>query len=279
MWGWALPDDDTNSTLPELLGLGDSYTLDVLFHMTLGAICLVTLPWVVQAMSAIKWAPAKAMLTSTAAEREVESLKEGRAAARNAEASALRRLERDIHDGPQQRLVRLSMDLGRASKQAGSTAPELQASIDGALRQTRDALDELRALSRGIAPPVLADRGLRAALEELAVRSSVPVTLNVTVPEDRLPEHAETAAYFVASEALTNVAKHSGASKVDVEVSMVASRIHVRVVDDGRGGAHLSKGKGLLGLSDRVRGVDGVLNVTSPVGGPTVIDAEIPCAS
>jgi signal transduction histidine kinase len=191
----------------------------------------------------------------------------------------MRRLERDIHDGPQQRLVRLSMDLGRARKQAAEGSPALADTIDGALQQTRDTLDELRALSRGIAPPILADRGLRAALEELAARSAVPVDLAIDVPDERLPAHAETSAYFVVSEALTNVAKHSGARHALVSVGLADERLHVRVTDDGRGGAHLSKGRGLLGLSDRVRAADGVLEVTSPAGGPTVIDAEIPCGS
>jgi signal transduction histidine kinase len=286
LWGWALPDSDDSQDLPELLGLGDSYTLRVVFYIAAGAICLLTLPFVVRAMAAIKWAPAYALLSSRAREQEhletrqrVEALEVGRDAARSAEANALRRLERDIHDGPQQRLVRLSMDLGRARKQAADAPVPLQETLDGALQQTRDTLDELRALSRGIAPPILADRGLTAALEELAARSAIPIRATIEVPAERIAPHAETTAYFVASEALTNVAKHSGATHADLSVTVDADRVRVRVVDDGHGGAHLSKGHGLLGLSDRVRAADGVLNIESPVGGPTTVVAEIPCGS
>ena len=147
--------------------------------------------------------------------------------------------------------------------------PPLLDTLDGALAQTRDTLDELRALSRGIAPPILADRGLRAALEELAARSTVPVAISVEVPEERLAAHVETTAYFVVSEALTNVAKHSGAHHALVSVDLAGDSVRIRVTDDGRGGAHLSKGKGLVGLGDHVRAADGVLQVTSPDGGPT----------
>ncbi len=286
LWVWALPEGPDSEDLPELMGLGDSYTLRVVFYIVAGAICLLTLPFVVRAMAALKWGPAHALLSSRASQQDhletrqrVEELEIGRDAARSAEATALRRLERDIHDGPQQRLVRLSMDLGRAKKQAAGGPEPLQETLDGALQQTRDTLDELRALSRGIAPPILADRGLGAAIEELAARSAIPVRLTIDVPGERLAPHAETTAYFVASEALTNVAKHSGATTAGLTVTVDADRIHVQVVDDGRGGAHLSKGHGLLGLSDRVRAADGVLNIESPVGGPTTVDAEIPCGS
>jgi signal transduction histidine kinase len=171
------------------------------------------------------------------------------------------------------------MDLGRARKQAGVLAPELQAPLDDALRQTQETLDELRALSRGIAPPVLADRGLTAALEELAARSTLPLDLDLDLPAGRLPAHVETAAYFVASEALTNVAKHSGASRASLVVALDHDVLRLRVADDGRGGAHLSKGRGLAGLADRVRAASGALYVESPGGGPTVIEAELPCGS
>ena len=139
----------------------------------------------------------------------------GRDAARVAEAASLRRLERDIHDGPQQRLVRLSMDLGRARKQLDQDPERAAETIDAALLQARETVDELRSLSRGIAPPLLVDRGLRAALGELMVRSDLPVEAVVRVPED-LPPHVETAVYFVVAEALTNVAKHSGATRASV---------------------------------------------------------------
>lgn len=279
IWGWALPDGPDNEDLPELIGLGDSYTTRVIFYVTLGLIVAATLPFVIRAFAMLRAGVAHLLLVSRSeSEQQVATLVAGRSAARSAEAGALRRLERDIHDGPQQRLVRLSMDLGRARKQAEGN-PQLQGTIDDALRQTTDTLDELRALSRGIAPPVLADRGLRAAIEELAARSPIPISVDVRLPAERLPDHVETAVYFVASEALANIAKHSGATECAVTVVLEGNDVRVRVTDDGVGGAHLAKGHGLVGLADRVRAADGILNVTSPEGGPTVIEAEVPCGS
>jgi signal transduction histidine kinase len=279
VWGWALSSKD-NKDLPELLGLGRSYGVKVAFYMVAGLILAGTLPTVIHFFALMQSGLGRLLLSSRSeAQAQVEELVVGRSAARSAEASALRRLERDIHDGPQQRLVRLSMDLGRARKQAGAENPQLADTLDAAMRQTQDTLDELRALSRGIAPPVLADRGLRAALEELAARSMIPIDLQVDVPPERMPDHVETAVYFVASEALTNVAKHSAATACVLAVTRSGDDVSVRVTDNGHGGAHLSKGHGLVGLADRVRAAEGILNVSSPVGGPTVIEAEVPCGS
>lgn len=276
LWGWATRFGDS-ATLPEVMGLGGSYAIELAFYTVLGLLFLLTLPWVMRALAWINTGPALLLLSGRASQqREVEYLVQGREAARTAEAGSLRRLERDIHDGPQQRLVRLSMDLGRAKKQVDKD-PELARSIlDEAIGQTRATLDELRSLSRGIAPPVLADRGLRAAMEEIVARSTVPVHLRMDLPED-LPDHVQTAAYFVVSEALVNVAKHAMASYAVVELSLERKVLTVKVSDDGVGGAQLAKGHGLVGLADRVRGVDGILNVTSPPGGPTELTAEIPC--
>jgi len=208
-------------------------------------------------------------------QQEVARVEGGRDAARVAEAASLRRLERDIHDGPQQRLVRLSMDLGRARRQLDQDPAKVAETLDAALLQARETVDELRSLSRGIAPPLLVDRGLRAALGELMVRSDIPVESVVRVPDD-LPPHVETTVYFVVAEALTNVAKHSGADRVSVQVTAGDGAVTVRVEDDGRGGAHLGKGQGLAGLAQRVAGVDGSLELSSPDGGPTVVAATIP---
>ena len=147
-----------------------------------------------------------------------------------------------------------------------------------ALLQARETVDELRSLSRGIAPPLLVDRGLAAALGELTVRSEVPVEATVEVPAP-LPPHVETAIYFVVAEALTNVAKHSGATRASVGVWMESDGVEVRVEDDGVGGAHLAKGSGLAGLQQRVFAADGRLEVSSPAGGPTVVNAWIPVRS
>ncbi len=279
-WGWLLPDGPDNQDLPELLGLGDVYLVRAAFYAAIGLFAAVTLPWVIAAAAGVRSTVADLLLVGPTRHRqEVDTLVEGRAAGRAAEDNALRRLERDIHDGPQQRLIRLSMDLGRAQQKVGDESPELTQVLDEAKRQTQETLDELRALSRGIAPPVLADRGLSSALEELAVRSAIPAACQVELSRDRLPAHVETAAYFLAAEALANAAKHSGASLITVVALEADDRLTVDVTDDGVGGAHPAKGHGLAGLEQRIRAVDGELRITSPPGGPTTVAAEIPCGS
>ncbi|MGZ4508489.1 MAG: sensor histidine kinase [Blastococcus sp.] len=170
------------------------------------------------------------------------------------------------------------MDLSRAQRQLQRDPEAAAATLGEAAGLARETLEELRALSRGIAPPVLADRGLAAALAALAARSSVPVELSVDLPERRLAPVTENSAYFVVSEALANVAKHSGATTCRVEVSTTADRLRVAVEDDGAGGAVLAPGHGLAGLADRLFAVDGALTVDSPRGGPTRLIAELPCA-
>jgi signal transduction histidine kinase len=150
--------------------------------------------------------------------------------------------------------------------------------IDEALAQARETVAELRSLSRGIAPPLLVDRGLAAALEEMLAQSAVPIESRIDVPA-QLPPHVETAVYFVVAEALTNVAKHSLATSASVTVVDAGSQVEVRVEDDGVGGAHPSKGLGLAGLRQRLAAVDGTLEVASPDGGGTVLLARIPVVS
>jgi signal transduction histidine kinase len=201
----------------------------------------------------------------------------GTADAVTADAVALRRLERDIHDGPQQRLVRLAMDLGRAQHHLANRPEAVQAALADAIAQTQETLDELRALSRGIAPPVLADRGLPAALAALAARSTIPTGVDAG-PLARRPEPAvETAAYFVIAEALANAAKHSHARRCVIGLRHGHRTLRVWLTDDGAGGAALVKGHGLVGLSYRLHAVGGRLTVTSPDGGPTTVAAELPC--
>lgn len=282
LWGWVARSGSTE-WVAERLGFGSGYLMESALYLLIGALAAITLPYAVTAMTFVQSAISGLLLISRAEQLEqVDLLVESRGAAREAEATALRRLERDIHDGPQQRLVRLTMDLARARKQAGTENAALTDLLDSALQQTRDTLDELRALARGIAPPVLADRRLQAALEEMAARSPIPVTLRVEVP-DALPAHVESAVYFVVSEALTNAARHSRAAGAavwvvwEVDPSRSAGAVSVRVTDNGRGGAMITEGHGLAGLRDRVRAVDGALTIDSAPGGPTVIVAEIPC--
>jgi signal transduction histidine kinase len=254
------------------------------FGTAVGLLLLFTLPLVTRACVAAQTALGQALLSDTSAlHRRITGLEHERDAARaqtvaavTAEATALRRLERDIHDGPQQRLVRLAMELGRAQHHFDSRPEVVREALADAIVQTQEALDELRALSRGIAPPILVDRGLHEALAALAARSTVPVELDAG-PETRLDPAAETVAYFVIAEALTNVAKHSHARRCAVGLHHSAGTLRAWVTDDGVGGAALNKGHGLRGLEDRLHAAGGRLRVASPYGGPTTITAELPC--
>jgi signal transduction histidine kinase len=255
------------------------------FAATLAVVLLLTLPLVTRACFAVQARLGLALLSDASAlHRRITGLEQERDAARaqtvaavTAEATALRRLERDIHDGPQQRLVRLAMELGRAQRHLDNRPEAAREALADALVQAQEALEELRALSRGIAPPVLVDRGLREALLALAARSAIPVDLDIEPSTGRLDAAAETAVYFVVAEALTNVAKHSHASRCAVGVRHDAGALRAWVTDDGAGGAALEKGHGLRGLEDRLHGAGGRLRVISPSGGPTTIFAELPC--
>lgn len=280
LWAWALPrDDDSRNSLSELALGRESFAADLIETTLIGLVFLATLPKVLRVLARVESSFAWSLLTNEndALRARAEELSRSRAAVVQAEADTLRRVERDIHDGPQQRLVRLTMDLETAKRRMASDPDAATPLLDEALQQTEDALAELRALSRGIAPPILSDRGLHAALSAAAARCPVPVDLDVQLDDDtRLPAAVESAAYFVVVEALTNVAKHSGASQAEVSVVVVSDRLHAQVSDNGRGGAHVGKGHGLAGLTDRLAGVDGTLNISSPPGSGTVIDAEIP---
>jgi signal transduction histidine kinase len=189
-----------------------------------------------------------------------------------------RRLERDLHDGAQQRLVALSLQLGlaRRSLDTGDGRAAI-AMLDAARDELARALEELRELARGIHPAVLTDRGLEAALEALAERAPLPVSLD-EMPAERLPAPVEAAAYFVVAEALTNVAKYAGASSAEVRIARDHGYAVVEVRDDGVGGADPAVGTGLRGLADRLAALDGRLEVHSPEGEGTIVRAEVPCA-
>lgn len=280
MYDWVLPTEPGDGLAP-LLGLGEAPATRIALHTAIGLFFLFTLPIVARGCALLQAGLARGLLTMVAGMQDrITVLEEQRQAAVSAEAIALRRLERDIHDGPQQRLVRLSMDLGRAIEQLSTNPTAVRQTLDEALGQTRETLAELRALSRGIAPPILVDRGLPSALAALAGRGVVPIDLWVdpTLATDAgRPEAAvESTTYFVVAEALTNVAKHSRATVCTVGVERRDGRLAIVVSDDGIGGAHVAKGHGLAGLADRVHANGGSLTVTSPEGGPTEIRAEIP---
>ncbi|MGA4506511.1 sensor histidine kinase [Propionibacteriaceae bacterium G1746] len=266
---------DEQTGLGDLLGVPFPLFFDVATQFLAGLVFLVTAPFVLRGWARLQSGLSDQLLNSRA---QITHLTASRDAVRKAETDSLRRLERDIHDGPQQRLVRLNMDLARAKRQAAHDPERAEQLIGDAMEQTQQTLAELRQLSRGIAPPVLVDRGLEAAITEAGARSIVPVTLYSDLPDD-LPDHVETAAYFVVSEALANVNKHSQATSCDVFIGVQDQWLFITITDNGLGGASLAKGHGLSGLADRVAGVDGTLTVTSPEGGPTTIEAVIPCRS
>jgi signal transduction histidine kinase len=207
--------------------------------------------------------------------RRISRLEETRAGAVDQQESELERIERDLHDGAQARLVALGMSLGMAEQKLASDPVAAQELLAEARRGTREALEELRSLARGIHPPVLADRGLAAAISALAARTPLEVNVAVDLPA-RPPRAVETAAYFVAAEALANAGKHAGAGRVDIAVRQEDGALVVEVVDDGGGGAD-ANGSGLRGLAQRVEALDGTLAVTSPNGGPTTVRAVMPC--
>ncbi len=189
----------------------------------------------------------------------------------------LRRIERDLHDGAQARLVALAMELGMAEEELAKDPDAARAAVRKARDEALGALGELRDLSRGLRPALLQERGLRTAIEDLARRSAIPASTELSGGIDTIPEAVATAVYFVAAEALTNATKHSAATSVRLAVERREHDVTVTVLDNGRGGASPT-GSGLDGLRARVRALDGRFEVQSPVGGPTLIRAELPCA-
>jgi signal transduction histidine kinase len=243
-----------------------------------GLLLLLAAPWLTRALAALDVSVAQALLgTGRRADltARIGELEISRAAVVDAAEVERRRIERDLHDGAQQRLVSLAMELGRARTKFATDPAGAQAIVDQAHEQAKEALTELRNLVRGVHPPVLSDRGLDAALSGLAALSPVPVTVTVEVPV-RPPAKVEAIAYFVVAEALTNIAKHSRASQASLSVSRSGDLLMLTITDDGVGGANTA-GLGLSGLAARVAGVDGRLSVSSPAGGPTVIEVALPC--
>ncbi len=215
---------------------------------------------------------------SDALRLQVTSLRETRARVVDAADSERRRIERDLHDGTQQQLVALAMNLGRAKEKMETDPEGARELVAQAHQEAKDSITALRDVVRGVHPAVLSDRGLDAALSSLAARSPVPVRLDVDVPVRPSPT-VEAIAYFVVSEALTNVAKHSAATRATVHVERDGDRLLVSVSDDGRGGATDAPGGGLAGLRDRVHAVDGTFRLQSSPTGGTTVTVEVPCAS
>jgi signal transduction histidine kinase len=210
--------------------------------------------------------------------RRVEHLAGTRAEAVDSSAAELRRIERDLHDGAQARLVATGMSLGEAERLMDRDPDSARALVAAARENSSRALQEIRDLVRGIHPPVLADRGLPDAVRALALDSSLDVAVDARLP-GRLPSPVESAAYFAVNELLANVTKHAGTGTASVGIALVDGALRVLVTDDGQGGADPSAGTGLRGLQRRLAAFDGTLRVDSPAGGPTVIELGIPCGS
>jgi signal transduction histidine kinase len=242
---------------------------------------LLAAPWVVRGLIRVHVALLRALLGPTRGELERSAARSeaGRTSAVAADATHRRRIERDLHDGAQARLVGLAVDLGRARErlEAGADTDEATELVRAAHEEAKIALSEVRDLARGIHPAILADRGLDPALSSLAARVPVPVDLSVRLQEP-VPVEVEAAAYFVVSEALANAARHAAATRIAVDVGREGNAVVIEVRDDGSGGAIATTGSGLAGLGERVAALAGVLVVDSPAGGPTVVKAVIPCA-
>jgi signal transduction histidine kinase len=206
---------------------------------------------------------------------QLDEVRDSRARILDASVAERRRLERNLHDGAQQRLVTLSLHLRMAQETLHEDPQGAQAMLEGVGEDLKQALEELRELARGLHPAVLTDRGLAPALQSLANRSTFPVAIT-GVPAIRLPEPVEAALYYVVAESLTNAAKHSRATKGSVELSTTSETVAVEIRDNGSGGASMSSGSGLRGLADRVEALGGELRYQSPAGGGTVIRAELP---
>ncbi|MEV5711332.1 sensor domain-containing protein [Actinoallomurus sp. NPDC052274] len=243
-----------------------------------GLVLLPAVPYLTAVVAGAHGAVARGLLGRGPDERlraELVEVSRSRARLVDAFEAERRRIERDLHDGAQQRLLGLTLHLGMARLDLPPGSPAAQ-SVADAHEEAKLLMTELRELIRGIHPRVLTDRGLPAALRELADRSAVPVTVDADLP-DRLPAHVEGTAYFVVVEALNNVAKHSRAAEAVVAVRRRGDLLTVEVRDDGEGGADPRAGSGLTGLADRVAVIDGRMLLSSPVGGPTVVQVELPC--
>ena len=275
IYAWSLPHGGPQ--------FGDTYYWSKPWQLAVaslaGAILTLLAPWIVRLLAVCDRALVRGLLGTSRRELEqrAQVLSETRSRTVDASIDERRRLERDLHDGAQQRLVALGMDLGIALEKLDSDPDAAKALLRDAHGDAQQALRELRDLARGIHPAVLTDRGLDAAVSGLAARSPVPVRVRGSLAR-RPPASVEATAYFITSEALANVAKHADATSAEVSLEIEDDRLRVEIVDDGRGGADPG-GAGLRGLADRAAALDGSFTVESPAGGGTRIVTELPCAS
>jgi signal transduction histidine kinase len=273
----ALPDDMAKLGL---FAASQGFAALALSVLGLVGIALAA-PWLTRALARLDLTVARWLLAPRRQDElgeQVTRLETSRAAAVDSAEAERRRIERDLHDGAQQRLVALAMDLGTARERLEHDPEGGRQLVAEAHEEAKAALKEIRDLVRGIHPVILEDRGLDAALSAVVARSPVPVTLDVDVAV-RPPPAVESTAYFAVTEALTNVARHAEATRAVVTIVRAGDRLVVEVRDDGKGGAVVGQGTGLTGLRDRITALGGVMHVVSPPGGPTTLLAEVPCGS
>ncbi|MCX5201328.1 sensor histidine kinase [Streptomyces sp. NBC_00237] len=276
VWVWLLP--------AEFRLAHHGYTTWAAFSMAAGVAALFAVPPSAAALVRLEQRIAPALLRDDKAEalqQRVSDLTESRAGAVDAADAERRRIERDLHDGAQQHLVAMALNLGIAKalwKDRTDLPPDVMEVVEEAHRAAKESIEELNNLVRGLHPSVLDELGLDPALSGLAARAPFPVRLRVDAPERTAPA-VEAVAYFVVSEALTNIAKHARATRAEVAVTRLGGILRVIVTDDGTGGADPSGGTGLRGLAQRVSSVDGAFRLSSPTGGPTVMTVELPCSA
>ncbi|MGW4395874.1 sensor histidine kinase [Amycolatopsis nivea] len=270
-WSWALP----TGIRQDWFG----YLTQLPVYTAAGLLLLCALPWTARALARAEARLALSLLGPSRAQRlqeRVDQLAVSRTDLIEAVDAERRRIERDLHDGTQQRLVSLAVNLGLAIATRPDLPSDAREVIAKAHLEAKEAIAELDDLVRGLHPAVLEDRGLDAALSGLAARTPLPVRLRVDLA-GRVAPTVESVAYFVVSEALTNATKHANAMRAEVTVRQIGEVLRVRVTDNGLGGADAA-GTGLTGLAKRVGSLDGAFHVSSPVGGPTTVTAELPCA-
>ncbi|CAM5451821.1 sensor histidine kinase [Streptomyces atroolivaceus] len=250
-------------------------TFEVAVTSGLGLALVLVTPWIIRGLVSVDRVMVLGLLGPSRLATRVSELESDRGVVVDTAAADLRRIERDLHDGAQARLVALAMDLGLAKEKLTDDPEAAARMVDEAHGEVKVALQELRDLARGIHPAVLTDRGLDAALSAIASRCTVPVKVVVDL-ESRPAQAIEGIAYFTVSELLQNVSKHARATRASVDVWRAEDRLMLQVTDDGRGGAGVAGGSGLAGLTERLDAVDGILVVDSPAGGPTTVTAELP---
>ncbi|MEU6545881.1 sensor domain-containing protein [Streptomyces sp. NPDC046859] len=279
LWFWVFPVWAGQDGLQLFGDETHSIYLDNPFEITVtalvGLVFTLATPWIVRALTTVDRVMVHGLLGPSRLATRVVELESDRGTVVDTAAADLRRIERDLHDGAQARLVALAMDLGLAKEKLAEDPEAAARMVDEAHGEVKTALQELRDLARGIHPAVLTDRGLDAALSAVASRCAVPVEVQVDLEERPVPA-IEGIAYFTVSELLQNISKHARATWASVDVWRVENRLMLQVVDNGVGGADVSAGSGLAGLAERLDAVDGILVVDSPNGGPTRVTAELP---